>query len=61
LLPEEIIAREFRGTYGVNALGQARTCANLARAMGDWASTGIWNKVIAILSERAALPRAQPH
>ena len=56
--PEEIIARNLYGTYGAGALGQARTCANLARVMADWHSTRIWNRVIAILSERAQLPLA---
>lgn len=59
--PEEIIARKLAGTYGAGALGQARTCASLARAMADKPSTGIWNRVIAILSERAALPLAGQH
>ncbi len=59
--PEEIIARNLTGTYGAGALGQARTCANLARAMADKSSTGLWNKVIAILSERVAPPLAGRH
>ena len=58
LSPEEIIARKLYGTYGAGALGQARTCANLARVMADWPSTHIWNRVIAILSERTRLPLA---
>ena len=58
LEPEEIIAHNLYGTYGAGALGQAKTCASLARVMGDWPSTGIWNKVIAILTERATLPLA---
>jgi hypothetical protein len=58
LSPEEIIARKLTGTYGPGALGQAMTCASLARVMADKSSTGIWNKVIAILTERAATPRA---
>jgi hypothetical protein len=56
--PEEIIARNLYGTYGAGALGQAKTCASLARVMADWPSTGIWNRVIAILTERASLPLA---
>lgn len=48
---EEIIARKLFGTYGAGALGQARTCASLARVMADKPSTGIWNNVIAILAE----------
>ena len=56
LAPEEIIARKLYGTYGAGALGQAKTCASLARAMADWPSTGIWNRVIAILAEPSALP-----
>ena len=59
--PEEIIARKLTGTYGADALGQARTCASLARAMADKASTSIWNRVIAILSERSASPFAGQH
>jgi hypothetical protein len=55
LSQEEIIARKLYGTYGAGALGQARTCARLARTMADKPSTGIWNRVIAILSERAPL------
>jgi hypothetical protein len=51
LAPEEIIARKLYGTYGAGALGQAKTCASLARVMADWPSTGIWNRVIAILAE----------
>ena len=53
--PEEIIACNLYGTYGAGALGQARTCASLARVMADRPSTNIWNRVIAILTERAAL------
>jgi len=60
LAPEEIIARKLYGTYGADALGQAKTCASLARVMADWPSTGIWNKVIAILAESTVLPRAEP-
>jgi hypothetical protein len=56
LSPEEIIACNLYGTYGAGALGQARTCASLARVMADRPSTNIWNRVIAILTERAALP-----
>jgi hypothetical protein len=48
---EEIIARKLYGTYGAGALNQAMTCATLARTMADKASTGVWNKVIAILSD----------
>jgi hypothetical protein len=55
LLPEEIIAHKLYGTYGAGALGQAKTCARVARSMADKSSTGIWNRVIAILSERVAL------
>lgn len=55
---EEMIARRLYGTYGADALGQARTCASLARVMADKSSTGIWNRVIAILTERAAPPLA---
>jgi hypothetical protein len=54
LAPEEIIARKLYGTYGAGALGQAKTCASLARVMADWPSTGIWNRVIAILTEGTA-------
>ena len=61
LSPEENIARKFTGTYGAGALNQAMTCATLARAMADKSSTGIWNKVIAILSEHAPLPPAGRH
>ena len=50
---EEIIARKLYCTYGERALGQARTCASLARVMADKPSTGIWNNVIAILTEDA--------
>ena len=60
LEPEEIIARKLYGTYGAGALGQAKTCASLARVMADWPSTGIWNRVVAILAESAGLPRAEP-
>jgi hypothetical protein len=60
LAPEEIIARKLYGTYGADALGQAKTCASLARVMADWPSTGIWNRVIAILAESKAVPRAEP-
>lgn len=59
LSDEEIIARKLYGTYGAGALGQAKTCANLARVMADKPSTGIWNKVIAILAESAPLPLAE--
>ena len=48
---EEIIARKLYGAYGAGALGQARTCASLARVMADKPSTSIWNNVIAILTE----------
>jgi hypothetical protein len=58
LLPEELIAHKLYETYGPAALDQAMTCARLARAMADWPSTTIWNKVIAILTERRALPLA---
>ena len=58
LSQEEIIAHKLYGTYGAGALGQAKTCASLARVMADKSSTGIWNRVIAILSERTALPLA---
>ena len=61
LSPEEIIARKLYGTYGADALGQARTCASLARVMADKSSTSIWNRVIAILSERVTLPLAAQH
>ena len=57
-MPEEIIALNLYGTYGAGALGQAKTCASLARVMADRPSTGIWNKVIAILTERTVLPLA---
>ena len=60
LAPEEIIARKLYGTYGAGALGQAKTCASLARVMADWPSTGIWNRVIAILADTAAAVRAEP-
>lgn len=55
---EEIIAYKLYWTYGAAALKQARTCASLARAMADWRSTSIWNRVIAILSERVSVPLA---
>ena len=58
LSQEEIIARKLYGAYGAGALGQAKTCATLARAMADKSSTSIWNRVIAILSERTALALA---
>ena len=61
LSPEEIIALKLYGTYGAGALNQARTCASLARVMADWPSTGIWNRVIAILTERIAPPLAAQH
>ena len=61
LSPEEIIARKLYGTYGQDALGQAKTCAALARTMADKSSTGIWNRVIAILTERSAAPLAAQH
>ena len=51
-----MIARKLYGTYGANALGQARTCASLARVMADKPSTGIWNNVIVILTEGAMCP-----
>ena len=35
LLTEEIIAHKLYGTYGAGALGQAKTCARLARTMAD--------------------------
>ena len=57
---EEIIARKLYGAYGAGALNQAMTCAALARTMADKASTGIWNKVIAILSDRGT-PAAGQH
>ena len=60
MAPEEIIARKLYGTYGAGALGQAKTCASLARVMADWPSTGIWNRVVAILADSASLPRAEP-
>jgi hypothetical protein len=60
LAPEEIIARKLYGTYGAGALGQAKTCASLARVMADRPSTGIWNRVVAILADSANLPRAEP-
>ena len=53
---EEMIARKLYGAYGANAIGQARTCASLARVMADKSSTGIWNNVIAILTEGAMRP-----
>ena len=59
LAPEEVIARKLYGTYGAGALGQAKTCASLARVMADWPSTGIWNRVIAILAESTSLPRTE--
>ena len=59
LAPEEIIARKLYGTYGAGALGQAKTCASLARVMADWPSTGIWNRVIAILAEPTSSPLAE--
>lgn len=58
LSEEEIIAYKLYWTYGAAALNQARTCASLARIMADRHGTSIWNKVIAILSERMALPQA---
>jgi hypothetical protein len=51
LSQEEIIARKLYGTYGAGALVQAKTCASLARLMADKSSTGIWKRVIEILSE----------
>lgn len=54
LSQEEIIARKLYGAYGAGALVQAKTCASLARLMADKSSTGIWNKVIMILSDRGA-------
>lgn len=59
LASEEVIARKLYGTYGAGALGQAKTCASLARVMADGPSTGIWNRVIAILTENMSLPRAE--
>jgi hypothetical protein len=57
--PEEVIAHKLYGAYGADALNQAMTCASLARVMADRPSTGIWNRVIAILTERTALPLAK--
>jgi hypothetical protein len=55
--PEEVIAHKLYGAYGAGALDQAMTCASLARVMADRPSTGIWNRVIAILTEREATAR----
>jgi hypothetical protein len=51
LSQEEIIARKLYGAYGAGALVQVKTCASLARLMADKSSTGIWKRVIEILSE----------
>ena len=59
--PEEIIARKLTGTYGAGALSQAKTCATLARTMADKSSTGIWKKVIAILTEHGVPPTPGKH
>ncbi len=60
LSQEEIIARKLYGAYGAGALVQAKTCASLARLMADKSSTGIWKRVIEILSENTA-PLAGQH